>query len=456
MTVKGSDAMVAEEKLTLRLAEAIAASDPLRDEEAVTIARTALIDFFACVLGGAADRSTKILIGTFASGIQGAAGIIGHDLRTDAFTASLINGHAGHVLDYDDVHGSVRGHPTVAIIPALLAIAVEEGSTADAFIAAYIVGLETMARIGLSLGTRHYENGFHATATLGPIGAAAAIAHLLKFDTKTTATALGLAATQSAGLRLQFGFDAKPLHAGLAARAGLTAGRLARSGFQGAPDFLENPIGFYSAYAFGAEQPKRVLSGWGAPWQIVSPGLTLKAFPCCTASHPVAVGALALRNSHDLTPDEIETVTITFPPGGDAALVGSATPATGIDARFSAEYVFAAALTDGALAIGHFDERATRADLLALSARIARRHDETARRLSPDPTTRFVIIDVTKKDGTVLSRRVDGLPGIDDPTEKFADATGGNEKFASIPALVRSMKTAADLRKLEALLTTDI
>lgn len=456
MTVKGSDAMVAEEKLTLRLAEAIAASDPLRDEEAVTIARTALIDFFACVLGGAADRSTKILIGTFTSGIQGAAGIIGHDLRTDAFTASLINGHAGHVLDYDDVHGSVRGHPTVAIIPALLAIAVEEGSTADAFIAAYIVGLETMARIGLSLGTRHYENGFHATATLGPIGAAAAIAHLLKFDTKTTATALGLAATQSAGLRLQFGFDAKPLHAGLAARAGLTAGRLARSGFQGAPDFLENPIGFYSAYAFGAEQPKRVLSGWGAPWQIVSPGLTLKAFPCCTASHPVAVGALALRNSHDLTPDEIETVTITFPPGGDAALVGSATPATGIDARFSAEYVFAAALTDGALGIGHFDARATRADLLALSARIARRHDETARRLSPDPTTRFVIIDVTKKDGTVLSRRVDGLPGIDDPTEKFADATGGNEKFASIPALVRSMKTAADLRKLEALLTTDI
>ncbi len=456
MTVMGSDAMVAEEKLTLRLAEAIAASDPLRDEEAVTIARTALIDFFACVLGGAADRSTKILIDTFTSGIQGAAGIIGHDLRTDAFTASLINGHAGHVLDYDDVHGSVRGHPTVAIIPALLAIAVEEGSTADAFIAAYIVGLETMARIGLSLGTRHYENGFHATATLGPIGAAAAIAHLLKFDLQTTAVALGLAATQSAGLRLQFGFDAKPLHAGLAARAGLTAGRLARSGFQGAPDFLENPIGFYSAYAFGAEQPKRVLSGWGAPWQIVSPGLTLKAFPCCTASHPVAVGALALRNSHDLTPDEIETVTITFPPGGDAALVGSATPATGIDARFSAEYVFAAALTDGALGIGHFDERPTRADLLALSTKVSRRHDETARRLSPDPTTRFVIIDVTKKDGTVLSRRVEGLPGIDDPTEKFADATGGNEKFASIPALVRSMKTAADLRKLEALLTTDI
>jgi 2-methylcitrate dehydratase PrpD len=184
--------------------------------------------------------------------------------------------------------------------------------------------------------------------------------------------------------------------------------------------------------------------------------LTLKAFPCCTASHPVAVGALALRNSNGLAPDEVEAVTITFPPGGDAALVGPATPSTGIDARFSAEYVFAAALTDGALGIGHFDEHPTRTDLLALSARVSRRHDETARRLSPDPTTRFVVIDVTKKDGTVLSRRVDGLPGIDDPTEKFADATGGNEKFASIPALVRSMKTAADLRKLETLLVSQI
>lgn len=456
MMAKGSDAMATEEKLTLHLAEAIAASDPLRDDEAVTIARTALIDFLACVLGGAADRSTKILIDSFTSATSGTAGIVGHDLRTDVFTAALINGHSGHVLDYDDVHGSVRGHPTVAIIPALLAVAVEESSTADAFIAAYIVGLETMARIGLSLGTKHYENGFHATATLGPIGAAAAIAHLLKFDPQTTAVALGLAATQSAGLRLQFGFDAKPLHAGLATRAGLTAARLARSGFQGAPDFLENPIGFYSAFAFGAEQPKRVLSGWGAPWQIVSPGLTLKAFPCCTAAHPVAVGALALRSAHDLTPDEIATVIITFPPGGDAALVGPATPTTGIDARFSAEYVFAAALADGALGIGHFDERPARADLLTLSAKVSRRHDETARRLSPDPTTRFVVIDVTKKDGTLLSRRIDGLPGIDDPTEKFADATGGNKKFAEIPALVRSMKTAADLRKLEKLLATEI
>lgn len=148
------------------------------------------------------------------------------------------------MLDYDDVHGSVRGHPTIAIIPALLSVAAEGKVRADALISAYIVGLETMARLGLAMGTKHYEAGFHATATLGTIGAAAAIAHLPEFDVSTTAIALGLAATQSAGLRLQFGFDAKPLHAGLAARAGLTAARLAEAGFLGAPDFIDNANGF--------------------------------------------------------------------------------------------------------------------------------------------------------------------------------------------------------------------
>jgi 2-methylcitrate dehydratase PrpD len=444
--------MSVEKHLTLSLAQAIVTSDPHRDPQAIAIARTALIDLFACMLGGASDRSTQILIETFTPGTSGSAAIVGHDRTTDPFTAALINGHAGHVLDYDDVHASVRGHPTVPIIPALLAVATQARSSADSLIGAYIVGLETMARLGLALGTRHYENGFHATATLGTIGVAAAIAHLLRFSPETTAIALGLAATQSAGLRLQFGYDAKPLHAGLASRSGLTAARLAQAGLHGAPDFLENPIGFFSAFSFGAEQPQRVLEGWGSPWQILVPGLTLKAFPCCTASHPVAVGALAFRAEDGLDPTAIAAVNITFPPGGDAALIGSATPSNGIDARFSAEYVFAAALIDGTLSIGHFDERPARADVLGLSARITRSHDETARRLSPDPTTRFVVIDVTLDDGRTLSRRIDGLPGISDPTEKFADATNGNSRFAGIPALVRTMKTPDDLLALNALL----
>ncbi len=296
--------------VTDTLSCAIVRSKP--SQEAVAIARTAIVDFLACALGGANDRSTRLV--TKALSASGSVALIGQSGTVDPFTAALINGHAAHVLDYDDVHGSVRGHPTIAIIPALLSVAAEGKVRADALISAYIVGLETMARLGLAMGTKHYEAGFHATATLGTIGAAAAIAHLPEFDVSTTAIALGLAATQSAGLRLQFGFDAKPLHAGLAARAGLTAARLAEAGFLGAPDFIDNANGFFKAFAFGAEDVSRVMQGWGKPWQIIVPGLTLKAFPCCTAAHPVGVGALLLRNENDLQPHQIAAVSITFRP----------------------------------------------------------------------------------------------------------------------------------------------
>lgn len=429
--------------VTDTLSCAIVRSKP--SQEAVAIARTAIVDFLACALGGANDRSTRLV--TKALSASGSVALIGQSGTVDPFTAALINGHAAHVLDYDDVHGSVRGHPTIAIIPALLSVAAEGKVRADALISAYIVGLETMARLGLAMGTKHYETGFHATATLGTIGAAAAIAHLLEFDVLTTAIALGLAATQSAGLRLQFGFDAKPLHAGLAARAGLTAARLAEAGFLGAPDFIDNANGFFKAFAFGAEDVSRVMQGWGKPWQIIVPGLTLKAFPCCTAAHPVGVGALLLRNEKDLQPHQIAAVSITFPPGGDAALV-TTRPVTGIDARFSPEYIFAAALRDGKLAIAHFDERPVDVDLAQLAAKVTRRHDENAPRLSPDPKTRFIIIDVTLKDGSTLSQRVDGLPGISDPTDKFKDATKNNQRFAGIPNHVQSMTTADDLQAL--------
>lgn len=181
--------------VTEALSQAIIGSKP--SAEAVAIARTAIVDFLACALGGANDRSTRLVSKVL--GTSGNVVLIGQSRTADPFTAALINGHAAHVLDYDDVHGSVRGHPTIAIIPALLSVAAEGKIRADALISAYIVGLETMARLGLAMGTKHYETGFHATATLGPIGAAAAIAHLLKFDAPTTAIALGLAATQSAG-----------------------------------------------------------------------------------------------------------------------------------------------------------------------------------------------------------------------------------------------------------------
>ncbi|MEB2844247.1 MmgE/PrpD family protein [Endobacterium cereale] len=441
---------MAKAPLTTAFASAIVNSDPTRDAAAMEAARTAIIDFLACTIAGAADRTTGVLAKAVGADLPGDAILVGSDRKTDALVAAVINAYAGHVLDYDDVHASVRGHPTTVIIPALLALAAEREFSAEAFVASHVVGLEAMARLGLSLGSKHYENGFHATATLGPIGVAAAICHLTGASVEETAVALGIAATQASGLRLQFGYDTKPYHAGMAARSGLLAARLAAAGFGGAPDFLDNPVGFHSAYAFDAGKPELTAKDWGAPWQIVSPGLTLKAYPCCTASHPVASLGIDLHRE-GLTAEQIETITFTYPPGADAALVVTK-PTNGIEARFSPEYVFSAALIDGALRLDHFDERPVKDRIMALAARAGRRHDETAPRMSTDPTTRFVVLDIALKDGTTINRRFDGLPGVTDPTDKFRDATAANAAFADIPDVVRSMKTEADLSRLLSLL----
>lgn len=232
------NALVPSASLTARYAGLVAGSQP--SPEAIAAGRDGLLDFLACAFASANDPGTLKLWRTLApAGGTGSVSLIGRAERTDAYTAALLNGYGGHALDYDDVHPSVRGHPGTVILPALLAAAEESLATAEAFLAAYVVGVEAMARLGLALGTRHYEAGFHATATLGTVGAAAAVAHLQQFDAGRTATALGIAATQSFGLRLQFGSEVKPLHAGLAARAGLLAARLAETDLSGAPGFLD-------------------------------------------------------------------------------------------------------------------------------------------------------------------------------------------------------------------------
>jgi 2-methylcitrate dehydratase PrpD len=435
---------------TTAFASAIVTSDPRKDHPAMDAARTAIIDFLACMIAGANDRTTGVLASVIGADLPGKAILVGQARQTDPLVAAVLNGYAGHVLDYDDVHASVRGHPTTVIVPALLALAAEQTFSAEAFIASYIVGLEAMARLGLSLGSKHYENGFHATATLGPVGVAAAICHLTGASVDETAISLGLAATQAAGLRLQFGFDAKPYHAGMAARSGLLAARLAAAGFGGAPDFLDNPVSFYAAYAFSAGQPELTSKSWGEPWQILSPGLTLKAYPCCTASHPVASLGIDLHGE-GIKAEQIDKITFTYPPGADAALVVTK-PSNGIEARFSPEYVFSAALLDGALRLDHFDERPVESRIMALASHASRQHDTSAPRMSSDPTTRFVVLDLTLKDGSTINRRFDGLPGVTDPTQKFQDATVGNPAFADIPVLVRSMRSEADFARLLALL----
>ena len=430
--------------VTRRLAFAIAGAKPLDDAAALAAARDGVLDFLSASFAGADDAGYRKLLAVIGAGSRGEAAAIGHPGSVNALDAALLNGYAGHALDYDDVHSSVRGHPSTVVLPVLFALAQTQRSSASELLAAYVVGVETMARLGLALGSRHYEQGFHNTATLGTLGAAGAASFLLKLDAAAIENALGLAATQSSGLRLQFGSEAKPLHAGQAARAGLLAAQLAAGGLQGSPAALDGPTGFFAVFGAGAAQPERVLEGWGAPWQIVTPGLYFKPWPCCTATHYAVHAALTLRQAHRLTPHDIDQVTVTFPPGGDTPLASRA-PATGLEGRFSVEYALAAALTDGAAGVATFADVPVRADLAALATRVSRDHDETAPRASTDPATRFSTVAIRLKNGTVLSHKTDRLHSADDLQAKFADAVEHDAAFATLPAVVSTMESADDL-----------
>lgn len=437
--------------LTEDFARRIAAARPLDDAAAVHAAREGVLDFLASAFPGAADPAWQKLRGVL-PGAAGQARVIGQVATTDAATAALLNGYAGHALDFDDVHSSVRGHPGTVLLPALFALAdCQPDATALDLLDAYIVGVEAMARLGLALGSRHYEAGFHNTATLGPLGAAAACARLLRLDAAAIENALGLAATQAGGLRLQFGSEAKPLHAGLAARAGLFAAQLAQAGLQGSAGVLQAPIGFLDAYGLGVADARRALADWGAPWQIVTPGLYFKPYACCTATHYAADAALALRAEYGLQADDIAAVRVVFPPAGDTPLTVR-DPATGLEGRFSVEYVLAAAFADGALGLALFDERPAREDLRALGRRIRRAHDPEAPRASTDPRTRFSTVEVTLRDGRQLSRRVQGLSRAKDLAAKFADTTQSQaEALHIVPELVQRMRSRIDLTQLTAL-----
>lgn len=431
--------------MTQALAAAVARAAAIPDE-ARTAARDALVDYVGCAIAGARHPSVLALYEALRPS-PGPAVVIGHAGGADALSAALINGHSGHALDYDDVHASVRGHTSTVLFPALLACAarlIAEGRTPSAIelIDASVIGVEVMGLLGLALGPDHYEAGFHATSTLGMVGAAAACGKLMGLDQATLAIALGLAATQSSGLRAQFGSDGKPLHAGLAARNGLVSALLARAGLHGAPDALDGPNGYLSVFRAGPLQ----LEGWGAPWQIVSPGLLFKAFPSCTASHGAAAAALQLhREIGSLAAEDVDAIVVTFPPGGDAALVVQR-PDTGSEGRFSVEYVIAIALLRGALSLPDFDDRPIAADARALAAKVARRHDPAARRLSGDPSTRFVVVTLTLRDGRERTARFDGLPRADSLDAKFDDLARGSAYGPGVIAQIRAMRSGDDLQ----------
>jgi 2-methylcitrate dehydratase PrpD len=395
---------------TTQLVEVIYQSAPHIPEEAITEAKKGLTDYLASSYAASKeDAVLKLTAFTLDEGGLQTAPVIGQQTMVSALQSAFLNGFIGHYLDFDDVHEEIRGHPSTVILPALLALASEKDMTYQHFLHSYIIGVETMARIGRTIGSWHYERGWHNTSTIGNIAAAAAVAFALQLPQDKFAAALGIAVTQSSGLRGQFGTEVKPMHAGLAARNGLFAVKLAASSaINGSSTMLEQ---FYSVYSDKTSVPVDLTLHWGRKWSIVSPGLWFKIYPCCSAAYHTIDATRQILKDKVIDPNTITGINIIFPSGGDAALI-SKQPITGEEGRFSAEYVCAALLTFGHLEASHFNSDKINSTTKQLMSKIKRTYDDSIVPSTDSvPKDRFTIVEMTMQSGEIHSARCDAPEG---------------------------------------------
>jgi len=336
---------------------------------ALTAAKQCLLDWLAVSIAGRDEELVRILIDERTdAGLTGAAMVVGRSERLALPAAVLVNGAMGHALDYDDVHKSMRGHPSVPVMPVALGLAAHlHLSGADA-LTAFVAGFETECRVGALCGHDHYARGFHPTATIGTFGAAAAAGRLLGLDTARMTLALGAAGTQAAGLKSSFGTHCKPLHAGRAAEAGLLAARLAARGFTAQADMLGDEQGFARTQSSGfdvAAAQADPVGGFHVPRTL------FKYHAACFLTHSSIEALKTLRDLHRVTPADVRAVELHVNPG-HLKICGIEAPRTGLEIKFSLHMMAALALAgvDTASESTYSDQMAARADLVALRNRV--------------------------------------------------------------------------------------
>lgn len=413
------------------------------DADSLAVAKQCLIDWFAVTLAGAAEPLTAMLTAEAQEdGGHPRATMIGAGAKGTVAQACLVNGSGSHALDYDDVNLTMGGHPTAQVAAAVLAVAEDLCATGRDLLTAFVAGYETECRIGNLVAPSHYLKGFHVTATVGSFGAAAGAGHLLGLDGEGMARALGIAGTQAAGLKAQFGTMCKPLHAGKAAGNGLLAARLALRGFTSRTDILEAVQGFADTQsddfrdARALQTPRR---GFHVRENL------FKYHAACYLTHSTIEILADLRDEGRIEPAQIDSVVLSVDPG-HFKVCNIQEPDTGLEVKFSLRHTaaFALAGVDTASIDSYSDGNARSPELVALRRKVAIDDDG-------GPST-LATARVTLHDGQTLERSFD----VGVPTEDVAaQGLKIDAKFRSlaVPLLGAGAAEAllADLHGLESL-----
>ena len=428
---------------------------------AIERAKKAAVDTVGVTLAGVNEPVGRI-VADFARNMSGApeASIIGLGERAAAPLAALVNGAMGHALDFDDSSYLLSGHPSVVVLPAVLAQGEKQGASGREVLEAFIIGYEISTKLGLGMNPEHYGAGWHSTCTLGTLGAAAAAAHLRGFDVETTRHALGIAASHASGVHANFGTMTKPLHAGLAPEAGLRAAELAAAGLTANTTILEAPRGFLQVYAGGGSPDgDGIAQSLGRPYSLADPGMNMKPYPCCLSTHPAVDALYDLVEEAGVTAADVARIEVSLLEISTQVLRYH-TPQTGLEGKFSIEYCLARMLLDRDLRLETFTDEAVREPLLQ---DWMKKIHVTADDMGWRPGERRPSeVRVCLNDGRVLKERTDVSRGcalwpMEDAKirSKFRDCaktTLAADEYEEVLTLLESFETQTEIDSLMALL----
>jgi 2-methylcitrate dehydratase PrpD len=431
-------------KVTERLARyVLETSYPSFPKEVVHQGKRCFLDLLGVALGGAKQPLSKILLKMVKDfGGQPQATILGHGLKTNVMNAALVNGAMAHALDYDDTHSGSLGHPSAPLIPAVLAVAEWKGLSGKSALEAFILGFEVETRIGLGMGMKHYDRGWHATSTFGRFGAAVAAGKLLGLSLEEMKIALGLAGTQAAGLRLVFGTMTKPFHPGKCAFDGVLSAILAQRGFTCAPNIIEGKKGYWEVLGDDSNLEPMV-KDLGKKYEVLKN--TFKPYAACLLTHPTIDAILEMRNKYNLKPEDVEAISCDV---GKFCLdsAGQVEPKTGLSGKFSTYYCAALALAEGEAGENMFtDKKVQDPQMVALRKKVKAK-------VVPGYKDTEAKVTITAKGGKKYSAYVDTPKG--DPRNPPTDEELEN-KFRSLapsvlpqPRVDRLVETIWSLEKL--------
>ena len=415
--------------VTQTIVNHIEQTDVTNREDLLSVARIAFLDYLASLAPAENEQAVQDLA-RFIGAKSSIGSDVGHVMNSTVLSDKVISegkidlaienvfkadkalyyGFASHYLDFDDAQANLAGHFSTVLYSALLAV-LEPHDTWHDFLRAYIIGAELEGIIGSLINPAHRTQGWHSTGTVGVIGAAAAIGALRGLHGESLAQLLSLAATQSAGMFFQSGTDGKPLHAGLAARNGVWAYELLQhTSLRTSTKPFDPERGWFKTIGNITVTSNDIASRWLAPGQLIDPGLWMKVHPYCSAAicgaEAAEIVAHRIYTSDSFLWDEIDRVTVHFPPGADVALRYTS-PSTGREGQFSIEYV-----VYQVLAYGVVQDDLFKVDTIDQKVRDCMSHIERVYDLPKvSQTERITKVTVTLKNGDTFTETVNNPKG---------------------------------------------